>query len=164
MGLRSSSRRSRPKEQGRRRGRISSSTPKGTWPSFAAWPDGSELISANDDETIRVWDVASGRILRTIRGEIGDGDPGKIYALALSRDGRLLAAGGRTGGAGQPQPIRLYDMNEGTLIGLLQDHDEAVLSRDFSPDGQRLVSGSTDDTAIIWDVASRKALHRLVGT
>jgi WD40 repeat protein len=59
--------------------------------------DGSQLISASDDKTIRVWDVATGRIVRTIRGEIGDGDPGKIYALALSRDGRLLAAGGRTG-------------------------------------------------------------------
>ena len=126
-------------------------------------PDGSELISASDDKTIRVWDVGTGRIVRTIRGEIGDGDPGKIYALALSRDGRLLAAGGRTGTAGQGQPIRLYDLNEGTLIGLLQGHDDAVLSLDFSPDGERLVSGSTDDTAIIWDVASRKALHRLVG-
>ena len=126
-------------------------------------PDGSELISASDDKTIRVWDVGTGRIVRTIRGEIGDGDPGKIYALALSRDGRLLAAGGRTGTTGQRQPIRLYDLNEGTLIGLFQGHDDAVLSLDFSPDGDRLVSGSTDDTAIIWDVASRKALHRLSG-
>ncbi len=126
-------------------------------------PDGSELISASDDKTIRVWDVGTGRIVRTIRGEIGDGDPGKIYALALSRDGRLLAAGGRTGPAGEQQPIRLYDLNQGTLVGLLQSHDDAVLSLDFSPDGERLVSASTDDTAIIWDVASRKALHRLSG-
>jgi WD40 repeat protein len=85
--------------------------------------------------------VESGRIVRTIRGEIGEGDPGKIYALALSRDGRLLAAGGRTGAAGQPEPIRLYDLNEGTLIGLLEGHDDAVLSLDFSPDGERLVRG-----------------------
>jgi WD40 repeat protein len=116
-----------------------------------------------DDKTIRVWDVDSGRNVRTIRGEIGDGDPGKIYALALSRDGRLLAAGGRSGSAGHGHPVRLYDLSEGTLIGLLQGHDDAVLSLDFSPDGERLVSGSTDDTAIIWDVASRKALHRLSG-
>src|SRR5262245_38469045 len=81
---------------------------------------GSQLISASDDKTIRVWDVATGRIVRTIRGEIGDGDPGKIYALALSRDGRVLAAGGRTAAAGEKQPIRLYDLNQGTLIGLFQ--------------------------------------------
>jgi WD40 repeat protein len=94
-------------------------------------PDGSELISASDDKTIRVWDVGTGRIVRTIRGEIGDGDPGKIYALALSRDARLLAAGGRTGATGQRQPIRLYDLDEGTLVGLFQGHDDAVLSLDF---------------------------------
>jgi WD40 repeat protein len=113
-------------------------------------PDGQKLISASDDKTIRVWDVESGRIVQTIRGQIDDGDPGKIYALALSRDGRFLAAGGRTGVAsGDGQPIRLYDLNAGTLIGLFKGHDEAVLSLDFSPDGDRLVSGSTDDTAII---------------
>src|SRR5262245_19028134 len=97
--------------------------------SIAFTSDGSQLISASDDKTIRVWDVATGRIVRTIRGEIGDGDPGKIYALARSRDGRLLAAGGRTGATGQGQPIRLYDLSEGTLIGLLQGHDDAVLAR-----------------------------------
>src|SRR5262245_39620961 len=91
-------------------------------------PDGRELISASDDKPIRVWDVNSGRIVRTIRGEIGEGDPGKIYALALSRDGCLLAAGGRTAAAGEKQPIRLYDLNQGTLIGLFQGHDDAVLS------------------------------------
>src|SRR4029079_14900393 len=111
-------------------------------------PDGSELISASDDKTIRVWDVATGRIVRTIRGEIGDGDPGKIYALALSRDGRLLAAGGCTGATGQGQPIRLYDLNEGTLIGLLEGHDDAGPSLDFRPDSERPVSGSHAHTAL----------------
>src|SRR5262249_22989856 len=33
----------------------------------------------------------------------------------------------------------------------------------FSPDGKRLISGSGDHSAIIWDIASRKAAHRLQG-
>ena len=55
--------------------------------------------------------------------------------------GACFAAGGRTGATGQRQPIRLYDLDEGTLVGLFQGHDDAVLSLDFSPDGERLVSG-----------------------
>ena len=125
-------------------------------------PDGSQLISASDDKTIRVWDTETGRIVQTIRGEIGEGDPGKIYALALSRDGRFLAAAGR-GLSAEGEAIRLYDFQSGTLIGLLKGHQEAILSLDFSPDGDRLVSGSTDDTAIIWDVRAKAPLFHLSG-
>jgi WD40 repeat protein len=98
--------------------------------------------------------------VRTIRGEIGEGDPGKVYAVALSRDGRLLAA---AGALGEGNPIRLYDFGSGTLIGLLKGHDDAVLSLDFSPDGEQLVSGGVDDTAIIWDVKRRAQVARLKG-
>jgi WD40 repeat protein len=122
--------------------------------------DGSELISASDDKTIRVWEADTGRLVRSIRGEIGEGDPGKVYAVALSRDGRLLAA---AGALGEGNPIRLYDFSSGTLIGLLKGHDDAVLSLDFSPDGEQLVSGGVDDTAVIWDVKGRTQVARLKG-
>ena len=57
-------------------------------------PDGRQFVSASDDKTIRVWDLAVGRMVRTIRGEIALGSPGKIYGMALSPDGKWLTAGG----------------------------------------------------------------------
>ena len=127
-------------------------------------PDGSQLISGSDDKTIRVWEADTGRIVQTIRGEIGDGDPGKVYALALSRDGRFLAAAGRNAGTeGTTESVRLYDLREGIPVGLLKGHQEAILSLDFSPDGEKLVSGSTDDTSIIWDVRAKAPLAQLRG-
>lgn len=125
-------------------------------------PDGKQLLSAGDDKVIRVWDVDSGKTVRTLRGQIGDGGRGKIYALALSPDASLLAAGGRIREEGEgSHPIRLYDFKTGEIVGLLDGHTNAVMSVAFSPDGRFLVSGSVDDTAIIWDVAERRALHRL---
>ncbi|MGI9464975.1 MAG: WD40 repeat domain-containing protein, partial [Aestuariivirgaceae bacterium] len=129
-----------------------------------ATPDGSWLISAGDDKTIRVWNLRTGRQERVLRGEIGASDHGKIYALAISPDGRVLAAGGptgRTGGAAHP--VRLYDFASGEIIGLLAGHTEPVLALAFSGDGTRLASGGMDDAAIVWDVAGRKALLRLAG-
>src|SRR3954452_24573478 len=59
---------------------------------IAFTPDSKEIISAGDDKIIRVWDIEGERTVRALRGQIGDGNRGKIYAIALSPDGRLLAA------------------------------------------------------------------------
>lgn len=126
-------------------------------------PDG-RLITAGDDKTIRIWDPATGNTLGILRGEISEGHAGKIYALAVSPDGRWLAAGGRIrAGEGGSHPIRLYDLKSRHLAALLVGHNGAVLSLDFSSDGQRLLSGGTDDVAIVWDVARGQAIHRLTG-
>ena len=57
-------------------------------------PDGKQLVSAGDDKVIRVWDWQAAKTIRTIRGQVADGPEGKIFAMALSPDGRWLAVGG----------------------------------------------------------------------
>ncbi len=58
------------------------------------------LATASDDKTVRLWSLPDGKPKRVIRLPIGDGDAGKVYATALSPDGRLLAAGGWGDSAG----------------------------------------------------------------
>ncbi len=139
---------------------------------IAFTPDGRQLVSASEDKTIRVWDLASGKTVRTIRGESAPGQAGKVYAMALSPDGKWLAAAGwLTGKREERDAIRLYEFASGKLVALLKGHENVVHGLAFSPDGSKLISGSGDRTAILWDtgiqvgtrVAEPKLLHRLEG-
>src|SRR5712672_2894792 len=56
--------------------------------------DGNRLISAGDDKVIRIWNIETGAIERTIRGQIGDGTYGAIYGMAVSPDDKYVAVGG----------------------------------------------------------------------
>jgi WD40 repeat protein len=132
---------------------------------LAITPDGRQMVSASNDKTIRIWDIASGKTLRMIRGESAPGDWGTIYAMALSPDGRTLAVAGfmSESDVQSASAIRLYDFASGKQVKLLKGHRNVVFALAFSPDSTRLISGSADKSAIIWDVVDGKQLIRLTG-
>ena len=108
----------------------------------------SGLVTAGDDKTIRVWNVPEGRATRQILGEIGEGDNGKIYAIAVSPNGKYLAAGGYF----PDDEIRLYDFHSGKMLNLLKAHTNVVNDLAFTPDGNYLISVSSDNAVRLWNM------------
>lgn len=134
---------------------------------LAFTPDGRQLVSASEDKTIRIWDLATGKTVRTIRGESTPGIQGKIYAMALSPDGKWLAVGGwARAGAYNGFGIRLFDFGSGRLVGQLETNEFLVYNLAFSPDSRYLISGNATNASVfaaIWDVERRQRRHNLLG-
>jgi hypothetical protein len=108
---------------------------------LAIAPDGRRALSGGADKTLRLWDVGSGQLLRTLHGHIQE-----ITCVAFSPDGRRSLTGGRD------RTLRLWDMGSGKELACCLGHTAAVCCVAFSPDGQRAISGGEDRTVRMWDL------------
>ena len=100
------------------------------------------LITGSHDKTIKVWDLQSARLLKTLRPPIGSGDEGKIYAAAISPDGRHVAAGGQTAYKWDNSvSIYIFDLATGTLIKRLSNLPNLIEKLAYSTDGRYLAAG-----------------------
>ena len=106
--------------------------------------DPATLFSAGADGTIRRWDWQTGREQATIEAN------GPLLALALSPDGRRLAAGGRGPTAG------IWDISAGAPMPakalLVLPQDATVRALTFSPDGSRLMIGNEAGLLRSWKI------------
>ncbi|HST52628.1 MAG TPA: caspase family protein, partial [Pyrinomonadaceae bacterium] len=110
------------------------------------------FATGNKDKTIRVWEVATGRKVRTFTGHTG-----WVTSLAFSPDSRLLASASLSGA------VKLWDNETGREARTLEGHAESVNAVAFSPDGKQLATASGDSTVKLWDVATGRTLRTLSG-
>ncbi len=111
--------------------------------------DGNTLALGEQSGTVRLLDLASGRV-REMRGR----HDSPVYSASFSPDGRTLATGYDDG------TVIVWDVKQGRAIETLEGHNETVWAQSFSPDGRTLYTASVDGSAIIWDVAGARRLGR----
>ncbi|MBC8164315.1 MAG: caspase family protein [Bryobacteraceae bacterium] len=120
--------------------------------SVAFSPDGRLALSTGFDDTLRVWEVATGTELRRFGAHTDH-----IESMALSPDGNLALSGSRD------KTLKLWDLATGQELRSFSGHTESVNSVAFSPDGRFALSGSADETLKLWDVATGQELRSFSG-
>ncbi len=138
--------------------------------SVSVAPDSRRAVSAGADLTLRVWDLETGACLRVLEGHkrfqeqniLWDGSilpaiDGAVNTVSLTPDGSRAVSGS------DDETLRVWDLETGTCLLVLEGHTGRVLSVSVTPDSRYAVSASDDKTLRVWDLETGTCLLVLEG-
>lgn len=161
--------------------------------SLAFSSDAAFLASGSYDKTLRIWDLATGKVTRTFTGHdawiptvafhpkdalvaSGSGDKRilvnrynrKTKPIEIKEHNGVHAVafdpeGEHIAAAGFGGGLRLWHLRSGDWRREYKGHGTDVYTVAFSPEGKTLASGSADQSIRIWDRRSAKTLRTLTG-
>ena len=114
--------------------------------------DGSTLLSGAADWTLRVWDIGTGRTVKTLTGHTGP-----IMCVAFAADNRLAVSGS------EDRTVRVWDVEDARELHTFRGHIGAVHGVAVSPDGRTIASISEDRTVRLCERATGKGRALFTG-
>jgi WD40 repeat protein len=109
-------------------------------------PDGKTVASSGYDRTIKLFDVATGKEIMTLKDHSDT-----VYGLAFSPDGKMLASGAAD------RAVKIWDVATGKRLHTLSDSTDWVYAVTWSPDGKHVAAGSVDKSIRVWEVSPEGA-------
>ena len=128
---------------------------------IALTPDGTRLVSASDDRTLKVWDLQTGSLLLTLEGHTGI-----VKAVAIAPDGSHLISGA------WDHTLRVWDLQTGRETQQFQEKTGVVTDIEIAPNGRKFISAAgvsagTDSSDIdrlkLWDLETGAEITSLCG-
>jgi len=104
-------------------------------------PNGRNIATGSEDETVRVWDLQTLGCVRALRSH-----EGIVSSVCFSHDGELLAS------SSWDQSIEVWNTKASRVARTLVGHTDTVSCIDFNPASKHLVSASWDKTIKVWDL------------
>jgi WD40 repeat protein len=105
-------------------------------------PDGRTLATGNEDGSVSIWEVASGKERLRFPGLRS----GTVAGLAYGPGGDVLVGAGR-----DERMVYFWEAATGAELGRLRGHRGGITSLALTADGRTLVTGGVDTTALVWD-------------
>lgn len=113
-------------------------------------PDGQYVLTAALDSTLRLWEVRTGREIRTFSGHTGP-----VTDVVFLADGRRMASASMDGN------VKIWDTETGKELRTLAGHTDWVNRLALAPDGRYLASASGDESVRVWEVETGREVAQL---
>lgn len=122
-------------------------------------PDNARLVSAGQDKTVRIWNVADGKAVHQFE------TPAAVHSLVLNKDAsRIVTAHADNLIRVWPADAKPAEGDESKTVAPaveIKGHGKAVTSLALLPNGTQIVSGSEDGTVKIWELADGKPVRSM---
>ena len=125
---------------------------KGAVTSVAYSPDGKFLLSGGEDQTLKLWEVASGKEVRTFTG-----NRGAVTSVAFSPEGNLAVSGS------DDSTLRLWEVASGRELQATESLGWKVTSVTFSPNGRFVASAADDNQVKLWALPKMERVRAFTG-
>ena len=106
-------------------------------------PDGKLLATCGYDRLIKLWEVSTGKEVRTLKDHSD-----AIYGISFSPDGKLLAS------AAADRAVKVWDVATGRRLYTLGESTDWVYATAWSPDGKHLAAGGVDKSIRVWEATA----------
>jgi mono/diheme cytochrome c family protein/sugar lactone lactonase YvrE len=119
-----------------------------------AYAPGAKLLAVARYGEVELFSPESRTVVKTLSGHRG-----MVNAVAISQDGKLLAAA-----SGEPAlfgEVRLWNLADSSLVRVIEGHNDALYSTAISPDGKIVATGSYDQKIKLWELATGRELQTL---
>ncbi|VDP20227.1 unnamed protein product [Echinostoma caproni] len=109
------------------------------------------LCSSSDDKTLKLWDLTTGKCLKTLKGHSN-----YAFCCNFNPQSNLIVSGSFD------ESVKLWDVKTGRCIRTLPAHSDPVTAVHFNRDGSLIASSSYDGLCRIWDTGSGQCLKTLI--
>ncbi|MBD2356145.1 serine/threonine protein kinase [Tolypothrix sp. FACHB-123] len=110
------------------------------------------LLASNSDRIIKVWHLATGKVISNFKGHSQ-----RVNAVIISPNGKKLVSGS------DDSTIKVWNLATGKVIRTLTGHSDSIHALTISPDGKTLISGSDDNTIKVWNLTTGREIYTLQG-
>ena len=117
------------------------------------------LVSGSNDHTIKVWDLGSGRCMRTLRGHSSIiKNVEVVFAAASSsvKSWELVSSS-------NDKTVKIWSLSLGQCLRTLVGHERGIGCMLFVPSTGQLVTGSSDNTVKVWEMSNGVCTRTLIG-